>query len=201
MLRSVIIMLAIIIAASGISAKTISGTVVSDNDSTAIESASCRIIDGEQFIKGVLTDHNGAFTIETDMTGALTLEISGPGFNTTEIIIKPGDKDIMLGNVFLNKNVKLDEITVTAGSLTESKGRTIIYPSVADIKASSTSIKLFQKLPLAGLEANPVNRTLSVDGGTPMILINGVPSTIDDVNALQPKNIAKIEFSRVTPAR
>ncbi|MDE6786388.1 MAG: outer membrane beta-barrel family protein, partial [Muribaculaceae bacterium] len=59
----------------------------------------------------------------------------------------------------------------------------------------------FQKLPLAGLEANQIKRSLSVDGGTPFILINGVPSTMEDFNALQPKDIAKIEFSRITPAR
>ncbi|MDE7096980.1 MAG: outer membrane beta-barrel family protein, partial [Muribaculaceae bacterium] len=45
------------------------------------------------------------------------------------------------------------------------------------------------------------NRTMSVDGGTPMILINGVPSSMDEVNALQPKDIDKVEYSRITPAR
>lgn len=46
-----------------------------------------------------------------------------------------------------------------------------------------------------------MNRSLAVDGGAPVILIDGVPSTIDDFNALQPKEIEKVEFSRFTPAR
>ncbi|MDE6396761.1 MAG: outer membrane beta-barrel family protein [Muribaculaceae bacterium] len=106
-----------------------------------------------------------------------------------------------LGNVYMTSAETLKEVTVQGSSIKDIKGRTIVFPSPADVKASATSLRLFMKLPLAGLEANPINRTLSVDGGTPMILINGVPSTIQDVNALKPGDILKIEFSRMTPAR
>lgn len=34
-----------------------------------------------------------------------------------------------------------------------------------------------------------------------MILINGVPSSVSDLNSLQPKDIDKIEYSRIIPAR
>ncbi|MDE6028155.1 MAG: outer membrane beta-barrel family protein, partial [Muribaculaceae bacterium] len=88
-----------------------------------------------------------------------------------------------------------------SNAVTFSKGRTIVYPSGADVRASSTALSLFQKLPLAGLEANPINRSLSVDGGSPVILINGVPSSLDDFNSLQAKDIEKVEYSRFTPAR
>ncbi|MDE6402910.1 MAG: hypothetical protein K2K86_03775, partial [Muribaculaceae bacterium] len=117
------------------------------------------------------------------------------------IIIESGSKNLNLGTIYLDEGVALNEVTVTSNSVIKSKGRTIIYPSSSDIKSSATSISLFQKLPLAGLQANPITRSITVDGGTPVILINGVPSSIDDVNALQPKDIEKIEYSRFTPAR
>lgn len=140
------------------------------------------------------------FELDTDIKSKLRLEVSMTGFNTAEIMIdKSGD--VKVGDVYITEGVALDEVTVTAGQMTESRGRTILFPSASDVKASSTAISLFQKLPFAGLQANPVNRTLTVDGGTPVILINGVPSTIDDFNALPPKDIARIEFSRMTPAR
>ncbi len=181
--------------------RTITGTVLSDNDSTAVAGASCQLNSGDKFLSGVITDAAGSFTIETETKGDLTLEISMTSFNPTEIFIEARHKNLNLGNIFLNEGIALKDLTVSAGSVSEVKGRTIVYPTLADLKASSTSISLFQKLPLAGLEANPINRSLTVDGGTPMILINGVPSTIADVNALQPKDIAKIEYSRITPAR
>lgn len=182
-------------------ARTVSGTVLGDNDSTAIAGASCRLAADGKFITGVDTDASGTFAIETDVKSRLLLEIGMTGYNTTEIIIEAGSKNLHLGNVYLVESTVLDEVSVSASMRTESRGRTIIYPSGEEVKASSTSISLFQKLPLAGLDANPINRTLTVDGGSPMILINGVPSTMEDVNTLQPKDIAKIEFSRITPAR
>lgn len=183
-----------------LSARTISGVIYSDSDSTSVVGASCRLFSGGNFIGGIATDGRGAFELDTDIKSKLRLEVSMTGFNTAEIMIdKSGD--VKVGDVYITEGVALDEVTVTAGQMTESRGRTILFPSASDVKASSTAISLFQKLPLAGLQANPVNRTLTVDGGTPVILINGVPSTIDDFNALQPKDIARIEFSRMTPAR
>ncbi len=183
-----------------LSARTISGVIYSDSDSTSVVGASCRLFSGDNFIGGTATDGRGAFELDTDIKSKLRLEVSMTGFNTAEIMIdKSGD--VKVGDVYITEGVALDEVTVTAGQMTESRGRTILFPSASDVKASSTAISLFQKLPLAGLQANPVNRTLTVDGGTPVILINGVPSTIDDFNALQPKDIARIEFSRMTPAR
>ncbi len=131
----------------------------------------------------------------------MNLEISMIGFSSTTIIIESGSKNLNLGTIYLDEGVALNEVTVTSNSVIKSKGRTIIYPSASDLKSSATSISLFKKLPLAGLQANPITRSITVDGGTPVILINGVPSSIDDVNALQPKDIEKIEYSRFTPAR
>lgn len=142
----------------------------------------------------------GAFDISTNIKAKLVLEVSMTGFNSTEIVIE-SDKSVNVGTIYLSESIALNEVEVTSNSMVDSKGRTIVFPSVSDVKASPTSISLFQKLPLTGLEANPVNRTISVDGGTPVILINGIPSSIDDLNALQPKDIAKIEYSRITPAR
>jgi len=155
---------------------------------------------GAQFIDGAVTDKNGRFEISTSHKSKLVLEVSMTGYNTTEIVIE-SVKNINVGTVYLSEGVILDEVKVTANAMTDVKGRTIIFPSESDVKASSTAISLFQKLSLAGLDANPINRSLSVDGGTPVILINGIPSSMNDFNALQPKDIAKVEFSRITPAR
>lgn len=96
---------------------------------------------------------------------------------------------------------ELGEVTVTVQESRQSKGMTVIVPSVADVKASATALNLFEKMPLAGLTANPLTRSLSVDGGTPVILINGVKADINDFNSLQPRDILKVEYSRITPAR
>lgn len=201
MLRYIIILLAFFYSMSAANARTIRGTVLSSTDSTAVAGAVCRAFSGENAVVATTADAEGSFVLETDVRAGLRLEISMTGFTPTEVLIEPGTKGRDFGVIYLDEGLALDGITVTAAPVVNSRGRTIVYPSQADIKASATSLSLFQKLPFAGLEANPINRTITVDGGNPVILINGVPSTMADVNALNPKDIAKIEYTRHTPAR
>ena len=200
MLRLSALVFSLLLCVSTMSARTITGKVLSDSDSTAVVGATCRLMSGNQFVNGMVTDPDGKFEISTDSKSTLTLEISMVGFSTTEIVIAPG-KNVNVGNVYLSEGVALEGVEVTARSMVDVKGRTVVFPSASDVKASTTAISLFQKLPLAGLETNPINRTLSVDGGTPVILINGIPSSMNDINTLKPDEIAKKEFSRITPAR
>lgn len=201
MVRLTIVLLSLICSLSALNARTINGVILSSNDSTAVVGANCRLMSDGKLITGTTTNTDGVFALETEVKSVLNLEISMTGFSSTNIIIESGGKNLNLGTIYLDDGVTLNEVTVTGNSVINSKGRTIIYPSSSDLKASATSISLFQKLPLAGLQANPITRSISVDGGTPVILINGVPSSIDDVNSLQPKDIEKIEYSRFTPAR
>lgn len=193
----------IIAATFGVAgARTVTGTVVYEKDSVPARGASCILYNNNQKLVGTSADSLGRFTLSTDLTAALDLKISMVGCEESEVLLNTSSGKVNVGTIYLIESGEtLDQVTVTDNGITESRGRTIIYPSAADLKASSTSLALFMKLPLAGLEANPINRTIAIDGGQPMILINGVPSTMDDVNALKPGDIKKIEYSRVTPAR
>ncbi|MCH5243201.1 MAG: outer membrane beta-barrel protein, partial [Muribaculaceae bacterium] len=184
-----------------VNARNITGIVLSDNDSTEVVGATCKLLSEGKIVTSTSSGLNGEFELTTDLKTKLEVEISMVGYNPTEILIEEGSGNVGLGTIYLNEGVALQEVVVTGQSIVNTNGRTIVYPTQADIKASSTAISLFQKLPLAGLESNPINRTVTVDGGRPMILINGIPSTIEDIQGLQAKDITKIEFSRVTPAR
>ena len=201
MIRLTILTFTLLCSVSVLNARTIQGIVLSSNDSTAVAGASCRLLSDGRLITGASTGADGSFSLETGLKSALNLAISMTGYSPTDVIIEPGGRSLNIGTVYLDDGVTLDEVTVTGNTVVHSKGRTIVYPSGSDVSASGTAIGLFQKLPLPGLQANPVNRSLAVDGGAPVILIDGVPSTIDDFNALQPKEIEKVEFSRFTPAR
>lgn len=201
MARLSLLLITLVCFTSQIYARTLEGTVVSGADSTALVGASCRLLSNGAYVTGTTASQSGEFSITTDLKSTLTLEISMTGYSATNIIIDEGSKNIELGTIYLDEGVELGEVTVSANQVVHSQGRTIVYPSAADLRASSSAIGLFQKLPFPGVEANPINHTLAVDGGSPVILINGVPSTMDDMNALQPKDIEKIEYSRFTPAR
>ncbi|MDE7418980.1 MAG: hypothetical protein K2N35_02090 [Muribaculaceae bacterium] len=201
MTRFITLFLGLICSFTAVNARTIQGIVLSAVDSTAVAGAECILSSGSETLAGTVSGNGGHFSLETMAKSALTLEISMTGLSSTNIIIESGSKNLNIGVIYLDEGQALNEVTVTGNTVLNVKGRTIVYPSVADVKASSTAISLFQKMPLPGLEANPINRSITVDGGSPVVLINGVPSSVEDVNALQPKDIEKIEFSRFTPAR
>lgn len=181
--------------------RDVCGIVLSDSDSTAVIGAQCELrVDSAVVARGV-TDTDGRFCLKSDSKDAARLAVRMIGYAGAAVAIPAGGRDIDLGMVFLPEGVELGEVTVSAERVVDSRGRTIVYPSAADVKASATAISLFQKLSLPGLEANLITRSLSVGTAAPMILINGVPSTMDDVNALQPKDIERVEYSQVTPAR
>ncbi|MDE6553157.1 MAG: outer membrane beta-barrel family protein [Muribaculaceae bacterium] len=182
-------------------ARTIQGRVFNAADSTQLEGVDCIVMAGGQTIIKATTQPDGSFSLATDAQSGASLEIEKAGFSPAYVSLPDGRKNVDIGNIFLEKSTQLGEVTVTANSAVNKDGKTIVYPSVAEVKASPTALSLFQKLPLPGLLPDPVNRTMSVDGGAPMILINGVPSTMADLNALQPKDIDKVEYSRITPAR
>lgn len=181
-------------------ARTLTGRVALESDSTAVAGAVCQIMTPSGPGTSTVSDADGRFSLDTDNNAQLSVQISMPGMSAAEIMIKNGKSDIALGTIYLSDAVQLGEVTATA-QRTVSKSRTIIYPSQSQEAASSTTGDLFRKLVLVGLESNPISRTITVDGGTPVILIDGVPSTMDDLNALSPKDILRIEYSRFTPAR
>lgn len=201
MARIIILLQLLILLYPALEARTIQGRVLSSNDSVPVAGAECKLSSEDKPILGGSTDANGGFIFETEVKSALKLEISSSGYSSTDILIESGNVNVNIGAIYLDQGRTLDELTVTGNPVVRFKGRTIVYPSSSDVRSSTTSISLFQKLPLPGLQADPINRSLSVDGGAPVILINGVPSSIDDVKALQPKDIEKVEYSRFTPAR
>lgn len=181
--------------------RTVTGRVVAETDSCAVPGALCQIMDADTEIASTTTDNDGRFAVTTDRGGKLLVRISMPGMATTDIMTGNGGGDIALGDIFITDAEQLGEIEVTAATLITSRGRSIVYPTRADVAASATSLDLLQKLPLAGLEINPINRSITVSGASPVILINGVPSTAAQVTELSPKDIARVEFSRFTPPR
>ena len=181
--------------------KTIRGIVLSDADSTAVIGAQCRLKADTTIIARGVTGDDGRFALVVDNKGDATLTVSMIGYGETTVQLPAGGGDIDLGELFLSEGIALGEVTVNGGTLVDSKGRTLVYPSASQVRASDSSLSLFQKLALPGMTVNPITRSISVDKGQPMILVNGIPATMDDVNALQPKDIARIEYSQFTPAR
>ncbi|MDE6286338.1 MAG: hypothetical protein K2L99_05025, partial [Muribaculaceae bacterium] len=83
MTRFSILLISLICAIPALEARTIQGTVLSSNDSTAVAGANCLLKADGKTIGAANADANGAFLLETDNKSALTLDISMTGFSPT----------------------------------------------------------------------------------------------------------------------
>lgn len=183
------------------SAVHISGRLLSDADSTAVAYVPVQLFADGRSVLSVQSDEKGLFKLESEASGKFSLKVDAPGFADCTLDLEGLKNKLNLGDIYLIPAKELNEVVVTADSRTEKMGKTIVIPSVADVKASADALSFLQKLQLDGLEVNVINRTVSVNGSSPVILINGVPSSQDDLNALKPDDVSKVEYSRFVPAR
>jgi hypothetical protein len=172
-MRVLLIFIITLVCSASASARTLVGLVYSDSTNTVVADAVCILYEGDKELSRTATGEDGIFRLQTDSEAALAVEIDKPGFSGTVVVVEAGSKNQDLGYIALSEASTLDELEVKGTEVVHSKGRTIVYPSEADLKASSTTLSLLQKLPLAGLFADPINRSLTVRNGAPMILING----------------------------
>jgi hypothetical protein len=150
--NNLILFAALLAGCGSISARDIRGLVLADNDSSAVVGALCELKVNSSVVAKAVTDNDGSFAIDDNSKANANLVVSMTGYSNTEIFIPAGSKNIDLGTIYINNNVTLDELTVTAQQVMQGKeGRTIVIPSNADVKASSTALSLFDKLPLPGL--------------------------------------------------
>jgi hypothetical protein len=89
----------------------------------------------------------------------------------------------------------LGEVTVTASATTNRLDRKLIFPSERQKKLSSNGVDLLQQLMLPKLQVNPLSDNVSLPGGGEIqYRINGVKVGIQEIVALQPAGIIRIEY-------
>jgi hypothetical protein len=89
----------------------------------------------------------------------------------------------------------LSEVTVTASAMTSRIDRKLIFPTQKQINSSSNGVDLLQQLMLPYLQVNALTHTVGVMGGGEVQLrINGVKVEVNDIVALLPKDIIRVEY-------
>lgn len=148
------------------------------------------------FVTGVTSDAEGRFVINNVAPGDYLLAVSGLGYKNRYLPLKTPDKDITLETILLeDESVSLENVTVSASNLSSRIDRKIIYPSERQVNASTNGVDLLQQLMLPKLIVNPLFNEVSLPGGGELqYRINGVKVEVQDILALQPAEIIRLEF-------
>ncbi|MDR0347913.1 MAG: carboxypeptidase-like regulatory domain-containing protein [Tannerella sp.] len=148
------------------------------------------------FITGTVTDIAGAFAFDKVEAGDYRLVISSIGYKTQYIDLNGYTKNLQLNEILLeDESVNLEGVTVTASATTSRSDRKIIFPSENQVKASTNGINLLQQLMLPRVQVNPLLNEVKLPGGGEIqYRINGAKVEIQDITALQPASVIRIEF-------
>lgn len=92
-------------------------------------------------------------------------------------------------------NIELHEVTVEAPEILRRADRDVYLPNSASIKASRTGVQLISALQIPSLIVDPTTNSISrLGGGNVEIRINGRRASAQEVAALLPTEIIRIEY-------
>ena len=96
----------------------------------------------------------------------------------------------------VEKSVTLEEVTVKASKVVNKPDGMIIYPTEAQKQASNNGYSFLDKLTLANLRIDNINHSITAidNRGSVQLRINGIVADKQEMLALNPKDITKIDF-------
>lgn len=167
-----------------------------DNHNLPVEFANIQLLNPKDssFLCGGVSNANGDFVIPCQQKQAL-MKVSFVGYKTICKLIPIA----RIGNVKMQANsYLLKGVTVEAAKVVEKVDRQIIFPTKEQVKTASNGYDLLDNLSLPTIVVNRAERkVLSLKGGDVQIRINDVKASMQDVLALQPDEVTKVEFINV----
>ena len=96
----------------------------------------------------------------------------------------------------VDKTVTLDEVTVKAAKVVNKPDGMLVYPTDAQKQASNNGYSILEKLTLANIRIDNINHTITAidNRGSVQLRVNGIVVGKQEMLALNPKDIAKIDF-------
>ena len=148
------------------------------------------------FVTGTTSGTTGNFEINNLSAGDFRLVITGIGFDTVRVELVGLKKSIDVGVIEMHESAtQLAEITVEGASVLNKSDRKMYFVNESQRSAASNGLNLITRMNIPRLTFNPLQNSItSVDNKNIEFRINDIPSTKEDVMALQPKDIVRVEY-------
>lgn len=148
------------------------------------------------FVSGATSDRTGGFAIGDIPAGDYRLIVTSVGFATAQVELLGLNKSIDVGNIVMNESsTQLAEVTVEGASILNKSDRKMYFVSETQRSGASNGLNLITRMNIPRLVFNPLQNTVtSVDNKNIEFRINDIPSQKDDILALQPKDIVRVEY-------
>ncbi|MDO4181258.1 MAG: carboxypeptidase-like regulatory domain-containing protein, partial [Bacteroidales bacterium] len=148
------------------------------------------------FVAGASTNDKGAFRIDKISEGDYRLIVSAVGFKTNAIDLQGLSRSTDLGEILLEEATQqLDEVTVSAANVVSKFDRKLVFPNKQQVSASNNGVDLLRNLMLPRLRVNPMDGSVLLnDGNSVQLCINGRKVSKEEIQALLPGDVIRIEY-------
>lgn len=175
----------------------LSGTVLEADSKQAAMYANIVLQTADSaFVAGASTNDKGAFRIDKISEGDYRLIVSAVGFKTNAIDLQGLSRSTDLGEILLEEATQqLDEVTVSATNVVSKFDRKLVFPNKQQVSASNNGVDLLRNLMLPRLRVSPMDGSVSLnDGNSVQLCINGRKVSKEEIQALQPGDVIRIEY-------
>lgn len=149
------------------------------------------------FITGGVSNQNGDFVIPVNQSSVL-LKTHCIGYMPYSKTYQTGN----IGTVRMHTDAKLlKEVLVEQKHITYEGDKIITRPTATQVKHSIDVYSLLSQQPFPGLFVDETNRSVKVFNGSPIILVDGIKRSVSELISINPKNIAKFEYSPNVPIK
>lgn len=179
-----------------LSAQT-TGIIVDENKEPLVSATvSLYRVGNDKPLAGVFTDIDGKFELNTQKGQDYVVKITFLGYTGQTIECRNVPGKFELGTISMEpESHTLNGVTVTTSNTVRKSDRQIIVPSQLQRKTSSNGVALLQHLQLSRVSVNTLDNTVTTTTGDAVELrINGVKAEVQEVKALQPSDIQKVEY-------
>ena len=192
MKKSFLIVLLICMAVLGAKAQNLNGRLADENgEPVAFANMTLKMAANDSLVAGLTSDENGNFSIDVK-NGRYILTASAIGYE--RLTIRCGAT--ALGTLVMPKTTKeLDEVVVEGSRITEEAGRFVVLPDPKEAEVSGRGLTLLDMQQLPGLEVDVALQKITIDGGTPILQINGKEVPLNRFINVRPEQILRIEYS------
>lgn len=187
----------VLVQVTAYAGNTISGRILDDADGSPLIGATATILDGNgDIVTGIATNVEGYFTLKNVSNGSYVMLFQYLGYNEERIEITNLDRDLDMGEIGLTVSaVSLEEVVVSGDAVIKRSDRQMILPSQEQKRAATNGINLLQQMPISRISVSPIDKSIKTTLGEEVQLrINGVEATKEEVGAIRPEDVIRVEY-------
>ena len=187
----------VLVQVTAYAGNTISGRIIDDADGTPLIGATATILDGNgDIVTGIATNVEGYFTLKNVSNGSYVMLFQYLGYSEERIEITNLDRDLDMGEIGLTVSaVSLEEVVVSGDAVIKRSDRQMILPSQEQKRAATNGINLLQQMPISRISVSPIDKSIKTTLGEEVQLrINGVEATKEEVGAIRPEDVIRVEY-------